>query len=55
MDIFETIVAKAAGISAESPLAGVAEADIVRLSELISFLSYQMRVVAGLRLMADVA
>ncbi len=46
MDIFETIVAKAAGI---------AGADIVRLSELISFLSYQIRVVAGLRLMAEVA
>jgi CMD domain protein len=31
--------------------AGISEADIVRLSELIAFVSYQMRVVAGLRLM----
>lgn len=31
--------------------AGVSEADIVRLSELVAFVSYQMRVVAGLRLM----
>jgi uncharacterized protein YciW len=31
--------------------AGVSEADIVRLSELIAFVSYQIRVVAGLRLM----
>jgi len=35
--------------------AGIAEADIVRLSELIAFVSYQIRVVAGLRLMAEVA
>lgn len=32
--------------------AGVAAADIVRLSQLIAFVSYQVRVVAGLRLMA---
>ncbi|HTV70370.1 MAG TPA: hypothetical protein VMF90_17720 [Rhizobiaceae bacterium] len=31
--------------------AGVAEPDIVRLSELVAFVSYQIRVVAGLRLM----
>lgn len=31
--------------------AGILEADIVRLSELIAFLSYQIRVVQGLRLM----
>lgn len=31
--------------------AGVSEPDIVRLSELVAFLSYQIRVVAGLRLM----
>ncbi|WP_119387855.1 CMD domain-containing protein [Taklimakanibacter lacteus] len=31
--------------------AGIAEADIVRLSELIAFVSYQIRVVAGLRLL----
>lgn len=31
--------------------AGVSEADIVRLSELIAFVSYQARVIAGLRLM----
>ena len=35
--------------------AGIADADIVRLSELIAFVSYQIRVVAGLRLMAGVA
>ena len=32
--------------------AGISEEDIVRLSELIAFVSYQVRVVAGLRLMA---
>ncbi|WP_035031980.1 CMD domain-containing protein [Aquamicrobium defluvii] len=31
--------------------AGVGEADIVRLSELIAFVSYQIRVAAGLRLL----
>lgn len=31
--------------------AGVADADIVRLAELNAFLSYQLRVMAGLRLM----
>ena len=35
--------------------AGIADADIVRLSELIAFVSYQIRVVAGLRLMAAVS
>ena len=35
--------------------AGIGDADIVRLSELIAFVSYQIRVVAGLRLMAGVA
>ena len=35
--------------------AGLDDADIVRLSELIAFLSYQIRVIAGLRLMAEVA
>ena len=35
--------------------AGLDDADIVRLSELIAFVSYQIRVVAGLRLMAEVA
>lgn len=30
--------------------AGVADADIVRLSQLIAFVNYQVRVVAGLRL-----
>lgn len=34
--------------------AGVPEDDIVRLSELNAFVSYQIRVVAGLRLMAEV-
>lgn len=31
--------------------AGVADADMVRLSELIAFLAYQLRLVAGLKLM----
>lgn len=35
--------------------AGINDADIVRLSELIAFVSYQIRVVAGLRLMVEVA
>jgi uncharacterized protein YciW len=30
---------------------GIAEADIVRLSQLIAFVNYQVRVIAGLRLM----
>jgi uncharacterized protein YciW len=34
--------------------AGVSEDDIVRLSELIAFVSYLIRVVVGLRLMAEV-
>ncbi len=33
--------------------AGILEADIVRLSELIAFLSYQVRVVKGLKLMVE--
>lgn len=33
--------------------AGVAEADIVRLSELAAFVNYQVRVVAGLKLLKD--
>ena len=35
--------------------AGLEDADIVRLSQLIAFVSYQIRVVAGLRLIAEVA
>ena len=35
--------------------AGLDDADIVRLSELIAFVAYQIRLVAGLRLMAEVA
>jgi uncharacterized protein YciW len=34
---------------------GLDDADIVKLSELIAFVAYQIRVVAGLRLMAEVA
>ena len=34
---------------------GMADADIVRLSQLIAFVSYQIRVVGGLRLMAGVS
>ena len=33
--------------------AGIADADIVRLSQLIAFVSYQIRLVAGLRLMKE--
>lgn len=32
---------------------GVSDADIVRLCELVAFLAYQTRVIAGLRLMQD--
>ncbi len=35
--------------------AGVAPADIVRLAELIAFVNYQIRVVAGLRLLGEIA
>lgn len=35
--------------------AGVGEADIVRLAELIAFINYQLRVVAGLRLLGEIA
>ena len=34
---------------------GITDPDIVRLSELIAFVSYQIRVIAGLRLMAEVS
>jgi uncharacterized protein YciW len=34
--------------------AGVADADIVRLAELIAFINYQLRVVAGLRLLGEI-
>jgi uncharacterized protein YciW len=34
--------------------AGLSEADIVRLSELAAFVNYQLRVVAGLRLLKEV-
>ena len=34
---------------------GIADADIVRLSELSAFVSYQIRVIAGRRLMAEVS
>lgn len=35
--------------------AGIAEADIVRLAQLIAFLSYQVRVLAGLRVIGAAA
>lgn len=35
--------------------AGVSEPDIVRLSELAAFVNYQIRVIAGLRLLKEVA
>jgi len=41
----------AAGDIASLKAAGILEQDIVRLSELIAFVNYQVRLVAGLRLM----
>ncbi len=41
----------AAGDVAALKAAGILEQDVVRLSELIAFVNYQVRVVAGLRLM----
>jgi uncharacterized protein YciW len=35
--------------------AGIAEADIVRLSQLVAFVNYQVRVIAGLRLIGAAA
>lgn len=35
--------------------AGIPDADIVRLAELNAFLAYQLRLIAGLRLMVEVA
>ncbi len=35
--------------------AGITEADIVRLAELIAFINYQIRVTAGLRLLGEIA
>jgi CMD domain protein len=35
--------------------AGITDADIVRLSEIIAFMNYQIRVIAGLRLLGDIA
>ncbi len=43
----------AAGDIAALQAAGIPEEDIVRLSELIAFVNYQVRLVAGLRLMAE--
>ena len=45
--------AKAEDVSALRS-AGLDDSDIVRLSELIAFIAYQIRVVAGLRLMAEI-
>lgn len=42
----------AAGDIADLQAAGIADADIVRLAELNAFLAYQIRLIAGLRLMA---
>ena len=41
----------AAGLARNGFRVGVADADIVRLAELNAFLAYQIRVIAGLRLM----
>lgn len=35
--------------------AGVSDADIVRLCELVAFMAFQVRVIAGLRLMQNIA
>lgn len=35
--------------------AGIAEADIVRLAEISAFINYQVRVIAGLRLLGEIA
>jgi len=51
IDPKDAVIEDVAALSA----AGLDDADIVRLSELIAFVSYQVRVVAGLRLMAEVA
>lgn len=42
-----------AGDIAELISAGISEDDIVRLSELVSFVSYQIRLTVGLRLMGE--
>jgi len=47
----ETADANAADIT-DLQEAGIADADIVRLAELNAFVSYQVRVIAGLRLIA---
>ncbi|KUF10900.1 hypothetical protein [Pseudoponticoccus marisrubri] len=51
----DKVAAKTREVGAEDiaglQAAGVADADIVRLAELNAFLAYQLRVVAGLRLM----
>jgi uncharacterized protein YciW len=44
-----------AGDIAGLQAAGVADADIVRLAELNAFLAYQVRLIAGLRLMRGAA
>ncbi|MCK0140639.1 hypothetical protein [Aliiroseovarius sp. F47248L] len=47
IDTRNVVAADISGLQA----AGVADADIVRLAELNAFLAYQIRVIAGLRLM----
>ena len=47
----DTVAEDIAGLQA----AGISDADIVRLCELVAFLAYQIRVIAGLRLMQETA
>ena len=47
----DTVAEDISGLQA----AGILDADIVRLCELVAFLAYQIRVVAGLRLMQEIA
>lgn len=52
---FDKVAARTADVAAEDiaalQAAGVSDADIVRLCELNAFLAYQIRLIAGLRLM----
>ena len=52
------IVDTAAGLAPDSPVAalrdvGLASRDIVVLAQIVAFVSYQVRVVAGLRALAE--
>ena len=55
----DAVSTKPAGITAQDvrdlQVAGISDADIVRLAELNAFLAYQLRLIAGLRLMVEAA